>query len=85
MKRTTYQAVQFGVADITMDGEPGKLLEFYNPDSKEYLDFPMSNKDAEHIASLLVSKMSKVVVPTPGEVAEVNKRGRSETHPSDSK
>ena len=73
MKRTTYQGVQFGVADITMDGEAGKLLEFYNEDSKEYLDFPMSVKDAEHIASLLMGR-SGLVMPTRDEAARVNQK-----------
>lgn len=53
MKRTMYQGVQFGAADIKIDGEDGKLLQFYDPKADEYIEFPMADKDAKHVARLL--------------------------------
>jgi hypothetical protein len=53
MKRTTYQGVKFGAADITIDGEKGKLLQFFDPKTDEYIEFPMGDEDAQHIARLL--------------------------------
>lgn len=53
MKRTVYQGVKFGVGDITIDGEKGRLLQFFDPKSDEYVEFPMAESDAQHIARLL--------------------------------
>ena len=64
MKRTTYQGVQFGAADITIDGEKGKLLQFFDPKTDEYVEFPMSDQDAQHIARLLTGGTG-LVMPTP--------------------
>lgn len=63
MKRTTYQGVQFGAADIKIDGEGGKLLQFFDPKTDEYIEFPMSDGDAKHIARLLAGATG-LVLPT---------------------
>lgn len=62
MRRTTYQAVQFGVGDIKIDGEKGKLLQFFDPKTEEYIEFPMGEDDAKHIARLLTG--SNIVLPS---------------------
>lgn len=63
MKRTMYQGVKFGAADIKIDGEDGKLLQFFDPKTEEYIEFPMADKDAKHIARLL-SGGAGLVIPT---------------------
>jgi hypothetical protein len=62
MKRTVYQGVKFGTGEITIDGEQGKLLQFFDEKANEYIEFPMSAEEAKQIASLLTS--GNVVLPT---------------------
>lgn len=63
MKRTSYQGVQFGVVEITLEGERGKLLQFYNPKTDEYIDFPMGEDDAKRMATLLMGGTVKIATP----------------------
>lgn len=63
MKRSVYQNVQFGVGDIKIDGENGKLLQFFDPKTEEYVEFPMADEDAKHIARLLTGAAG-IVIPT---------------------
>ncbi len=63
MKRTVYQGVKFGAADISIDGEQGKLLQFFDEKANEYIEFPMSAEEAKQIASLLSG--GNIVLPTP--------------------
>ena len=53
MKRMVYQGVKFGVGEIKIDGQNGKLLQFFDPKTEEYVEFPMAEADAQHIARLL--------------------------------
>ena len=62
MKRVVYQSVQFGVGEIKIDGENGKLLQFFDPKTDEYIEFPMGEDDAKHIARLLSG--TSLVMPT---------------------
>jgi len=64
MKRTVYQGVKFGAADISIDGEKGKLLQFFDEKANEYIEFPMSAEEAKQIASLLIGG-GNIVLPTP--------------------
>lgn len=63
MKRTMYQGVKFGATDIQIDGEKGKLLQFFDPKTEEYIEFPMADADAQHIARLLTGGAG-LVIPT---------------------
>jgi hypothetical protein len=56
MKRSVYAGVNFAVVEIDPEangGDPGVLLQFYDKDSGELIDFPMSPDDAEAMADKL--------------------------------
>lgn len=56
MKRTIYGQVEYVVADINPevnDGQPGKILQFRDTTTGEFIDFPMSNDNARDLASKL--------------------------------
>ena len=62
MKRVTYQGLKYGVGDIDLgDLGPGKMLEMFDPDSGEILQFPLAAEDARNIAALLSGTNIQVV------------------------
>jgi hypothetical protein len=54
MKRLIYQGVKFGVGEMMIDGEPGRLLQFWDEKVDEFIEFPMTNEDAKNISDLLI-------------------------------
>lgn len=68
MKRISIQGVKFGVADITIDGTPGKLLQFFSEKTEEFWEFPMGNEEASQMGSLLIGSKIRVAKEMPSEM-----------------
>jgi hypothetical protein len=57
IKRTTYSGVNYAVIEIDADdngGIPGRMLQFFHPQTGELVDFPMDIEGAERMGKQLL-------------------------------
>jgi hypothetical protein len=68
MKRTIYANVRYGVSDIPAEangGQPGKMLDFYDPDTRESVSIPITAEAAHDLAAQLDGREIEVATQMP--------------------